>query len=155
MRCLLITALAMLAGCGGGDGGTGPTPQPLGIAGTWDLNFVLTTDVNDCSYDGVVTYAESGSELSGTIDVSALCHLQGVEFGLRFMGPVTGRVLSGTTFEWEARNTVGEQDPFVCNFEGSVSGTPVVGQAGTVRCMTRRFNTPGGFPTDGSWEASR
>jgi hypothetical protein len=151
-RVLLAATFPVLQACGGGDGGTGPNLQPLGIAGAWDLTVALANDANSCSFEGVVTFTESGERLSGNLDAAGVCVRQeGGNIGVAIRAPVTGTVQSATTFEWSARAA----DPS-CRFEGSVSGSPAVAQSGTVECTTVGLNFPvGGFPAQGTWEASR
>jgi hypothetical protein len=118
----VVASMAMLTGCGGGDGGDGTTPTssnlpPASVAGTWQGDFTYFVSMADKSGTETVTVtiAQDGNSLSGDINGNA------------FTGTVNGNDLS---FEAPTYNVYGLDVDMSAS--GTYDGTNIVNIDGTV-----------------------
>lgn len=128
---VLLSAVALLS-CGGGGGGSDDSPPAFDATGAWSGNW--QSSVNDISGTFSATIEQSGSVLTGTINVPYIgmqgaslkgsAHGTKITFGdidntITFTGTVTGNSGSGTyTFPsignkgaWQGSNGAGLSAP--------------------------------------------
>jgi hypothetical protein len=109
MRLQWVAVLALLSACGDDDPGT--TPFPL-TGAPFQADFDLANGLDQCTADGTLQFAESGAQLTGTLNGTRRCNGEDTDLS----GPITSGALDGTHFNFTA-----ETEPADCTFTGEES----------------------------------
>jgi hypothetical protein len=133
-----------------GCGGDGPSdPSSLQIAGQWTFTETYT-DIplqTTCNNQAAVTFTQTGSTFTGSAVQTGTCTDPTGTFPNSGTFQLSNGIINGTTVSWRDDGTP------VCNYTGTLSGTPPNQASGTVRCN----GVAGGitFDANGTWQMTR
>lgn len=140
---LLLTAVA----CGGDDEPTAPSILQVGGVWTFTESYTDTPLQTTCSNQATVTFAQTGASFTGNSVQTGSCtdptgtFANSGTFQLR-----NGRV-DNNNVQW-----TDDGEP-VCNYTGTISGTPPNRMSGTVRCNGVVANVS--YDARGTWQMTR
>ncbi len=151
MRRVALTwiPLLSLAQCGGDTSGPSQPITPE-ITGVWNWSQSIGDDVQgvSCSDQGTIEITQTGSTFSGTINSTGACTLPNGSI------PRSGSA-STSTGQVSSQEISFRIEP-LCQFAGTLSGTPPNVMNGTVSCDAAFFQDIGDtISLSGTWQTTR
>ena len=140
---VVVTALAVLASCGGNS--TGPKTADLSGAWKWSANVSNSTAATSCVISGGFAISQTGSNFTAQASTfGESCTSPQGPANAVYSGFMSGSgQISGATATYSFAG---------CSFTGTATGTPVNRVSGTARCSDVDGPT---YPFDGTFVMSR
>ncbi len=131
LRSLVLVSLTALAGCGGGDDATGPSPVPrtANVGGSWTISITnLSGSVSgvgvSCFFTGApMVLSQTGATFTGSYGPAELtCHAAGESVSVTSQGVVVNGTVTGddVAFDFDTQDA---------HHVGTVSGNSMSGTA--------------------------
>lgn len=146
---LLLVLLPSLVQCSGDSSGPSQPTVPE-IGGVWSWNQTLDDAAKgvSCSDQGTIDIDQAGSTFSAAITFTGVCTVPGGSVPRSGTTNTSGGQVSGQDISFRV-------EP-LCQYEGTLSGTPSTAMNGTISCIPAFFQQIGDtISLGGTWQATR